>query len=557
MSSTYQRIFRWPYWTIQFVGLSSPVRPFKFYKYDKQFSQKFFLYARKSTDEADRQVLSIKAQLTEVREYAQKENLAIVKEFIETKSAKQPGREIFEKMLAGIENGEGNGILAWHPDRLARNAVDAGKIIDFLDRGFLSTLKFPTFWFDKTPQGLFMLSIAFGQSKYYIDNLSENIKRGIRQKLRKGIYPGCAPIGYVNELKNHTILKDPETWQKVRKLFLAYATGRYTLDNLQKLAFSFGLVSPRSKRKLSNATLQRILQNPFYFGCFQYKGELYEGVHEPIISKQLFEKVQRVMTDRGKPRKENKDYNFSFTGIFKCGECGRAITAEQHIKKSGLVFRYYRCTKKDTNCQQKFLNENNLFEQLDDIFQKVALPDDWLEPILNKLNQEEKQISQSSKSFAQNLQKDLGEIEIKLSRLLDMQLDGSISLEEYKRKKEELINQKTELKQKILDFWRKGNYWLEPMRNFILAAHQANFLRNSENLEEKRSFLQKIGSNWQLEDKKVRFEELNEWELLVQRPRFPNWSGKRDSNPRPSPWEGDTLPLSYSRMYSFYYTLKS
>ena len=495
------------------------------------FSQKFFLYARKSTDEADRQILSIEAQLTEVREYAQKEGLLIVKEFIETKSAKQSGREIFEKMLAGIENGEVNGILAWHTDRLARNAVDAGKIIHLLDRGFLSTLKFPTFWFDRTPQGLFMLSIAFGQSKYYIDNLSENIKRGIRQKLRKGIYPGCAPLGYINELKNHTILKDPETWQKVKRLFLAYATGKYTLDNLQKLALSFGLVSPRSKRKLSNATLQRILQNPFYYCCFQYKGELYEGVHEPIISQQLFEKVQRIIADRGKPRKEKKNYNFTFTGLFKCGECGRAITAEQHIKKSGLVFRYYRCTKKDTSCQQKFLNENNLFSQLNEIFQKVALPDDWLKPILNKLDQEEKVICQSSKTFAQNLQKEIGEIELKLSKLLDMQLDGSISLEEYKQKKEELINRKTELKQKLADFGRKGNYWLEPMRNFILSAHQANFLINSENLEEKRSFLQKIGSNWQLLDKKVRFEALNEWALALRAPQFPNWSGIGESNP--------------------------
>jgi len=489
------------------------------------FSQKFFLYARKSTDEADRQVLSIEAQLTEDREYAQKENLIIVHEFIETKSAKQPGREIFEKMLAGIENKEANGILAWHPDRLARNAVDAGKIIHFLDRGFLATLKFPTFWFDKTPQGLFMLSIAFGQSKYYIDNLSENIKRGIRQKLRNGVYPGCAPIGYINELKNHTILKDQETWQKVRKLFLAYATGKYTLDNLQKLALSLGLVSRRSKKKLFNASTQRMLQNPFYYGCFQYNGELYEGVHEPIISQQLFEKVQRVMADRGKPRKENHDYNFTYTGLFKCGECGRSITAEQHVKKSGLVFRYYRCTKKDTDCQQKFLNENGLFSQLNDIFQKVALPNDWLEPIQKKLDEEEKQISQLSKSFAQNLQKEMGEIEIKLSKLLDMQLDGLIALEEYKQKKEELINRKTQLKQKLTDFGRKGNYWLEPMRNFVLEAHQAHFLINSENLEEKRSFLQKIGSNWQLCDKKVRFEALNEWALLTQRPRFLNWSG--------------------------------
>ena len=135
----------------------------------------------------------LKRNSTEVREFAQKENIFIVREFIETKSAKKPGRDVFEKMISGIEKGEAMGILAWHPDRLARNAVDAGKIIHLLDTGKLETLKFPTFWFEKTPQGLFMLSIAFGQSKYYIDNLSENIKRGLRQKLRNGVYPGlCA-----------------------------------------------------------------------------------------------------------------------------------------------------------------------------------------------------------------------------------------------------------------------------------------------------------------------------------------------------------------------------
>jgi len=472
-------------------------------------TKKFFLYARKSTDEAERQVLSIEAQLTEVREFAQKENIAIVREFIETKSAKKPGRDIFEKMISGIEKGEAMGILAWHPDRLARNAVDAGKIINLLDTGKLEMLKFPTFWFDKTPQGLFMLSIAFGQSKYYIDNLSENIKRGLRQKLRNGVYPGYAPIGYVNELRNHAILKDPENWQMVRKLFEEYATGKFTLEQIQKLALSLGLVSRRSKNILSLSRIQRMLKNPFYYGLFEFKNEIYEGNHEPIISQQLFEKVQRIMADRGKPRKEKPNHNFGFLGIFKCGECGRGITAEQHIKKSGLVFRHYRCTKKNTDCKQGFLNEKSLHLQINDIFQKVALPTDWLNPILEKLKIEEKEANQSSKSFAQNAEKEIAEIENKVSRLLDMQLESTISLSEYKEKKEKLLNQKTALKQKLTDFGRKGNYWLEPMRNFILSAHQANFLFNSENLEEKRSFLQKIGSNWTLRNKIVSFQALN------------------------------------------------
>ena len=125
---------------------------------------------------------------TQIKIYERKKNLLII-----LSTAKEPGRKIFGEMLDRICAGEAGGILAWHPDRLARNSIDGGKIIYLLDTGKLLDLKFPTFWFDTTPQGKFMLSIAFGQSKYYIDNLSENIKRGHRQKLRKGIWPGFAP----------------------------------------------------------------------------------------------------------------------------------------------------------------------------------------------------------------------------------------------------------------------------------------------------------------------------------------------------------------------------
>ena len=150
-------------------------------------TKKFFIYTRKSTDTEDRQVRSISDQLAELKELAVKEQIEVVDIFVEKQTAKTPGRPVFNEMLLLIESGEASGILAWHPDRLARNSIDGGKIIYLLDTQKITELKFPTFWCDPTPQGKFMLSIAFGQSKYYVDNLSENIKRGHRNKVKDGI----------------------------------------------------------------------------------------------------------------------------------------------------------------------------------------------------------------------------------------------------------------------------------------------------------------------------------------------------------------------------------
>src|SRR3989339_1026366 len=203
-------------------------------------NNKFFLYARKSTDVEDKQVRSIEAQITELRAFAKQEKLEIVDELVEKQSAKIPGRPIFNDMLNRIEAGEANGILAWHPDRLARNSIDGGQIIYLIDTEKITALKFPTFWFDATPQGKFMLNIAFGQSKYYIDNLSENVKRGLRQKVRRGEQSGQAPTGYLNDKANRVIVPDPARFKFVRELFEAYATGSHSLKETGNLLSARG-----------------------------------------------------------------------------------------------------------------------------------------------------------------------------------------------------------------------------------------------------------------------------------------------------------------------------
>ncbi|PIU98759.1 hypothetical protein COS60_01375, partial [Candidatus Wolfebacteria bacterium CG03_land_8_20_14_0_80_39_317] len=412
---------------------------------------KYIIYARKSTEEDDRQVLSIEAQLVELKEFAAKEKLEIVgPTFVETKTAKEPGRIKFAEMLSLIEKEKADGIISWHPDRLARNSVDGGKIIHFIDRGLIKSLKFPTFWFEPTPQGLFMLNIAFGQSKYFVDNLRENVKRGLRQKIRNGVWPGWAPVGYLNNSKTRMIDIDREKSKKVKKLFKLYSTGEYTLKSLANWCEEKELRGNLGK-EIAIGNIQKILQNIFYIGLMKYHGEIFEGKHEPLISKKLFDKCQEVMNKRGKVQEVRK-HNFAFLGLMKCASCGCSITAE--IQKG---HNYYRCTKKKGICQEKhYLREELLSEQIKTYLQKVSLSSQDTEKVLAALDSEREQAKQQARSKIEELKERLKQVEIKLAKLLDVFLNDALSTEEYADKKQELLSRKIEFQEKINDFEQKG-----------------------------------------------------------------------------------------------------
>ena len=472
---------------------------------------RYILYARKSTEEDDRQVLSIEAQLVELQEYAAKEKLEIVASLCEAKTAKEPGRIKFGEMLSLLEKGRADGIIAWHPDRLARNSVDGGKIIHFVDRGLICSLKFPTFWFEPTPQGLFMLNIAFGQSKYFVDNLRENVKRGLRQKIRNGVWPGWAPVGYLNNPKTRGVDIDHEKSRLIKKVFELYATGSYPLHSLANWCVKHNLRGNKNN-KVSISSLQKILQNIFYIGLMKFKGEIFEGTHEPLISKKLFDKCREVMTKRGK-KKDIRKHHFAFLGLLKCVSCGCSITAE--IQKG---HHYYHCTKKKRPCQEKhYVREETLTEQITSFLQKVSLSSQDTEKVLAELQKDESRAKGKAKTTVQNLKIELAEIEAKLEKLLDAYLGEVISAEDYKLKKERLLTRKVELGEQIRDFEQKGLSWLEPAREFVLSLNQAAKLVESGNKEEMTTFLKTIGSNHVLENRQFVFAPKIQYKLVAER----------------------------------------
>ncbi|MBU1349848.1 MAG: recombinase family protein [Patescibacteria group bacterium] len=499
-------------------------------------TKKFFLYARKSTDTEERQVRSIDDQIAELQELAKKENIEIVKIFIEKQTAKEPGRPIFNEMLSRIEKNEAQGILAWHPDRLARNSVDGGKIIWLVDTGKINELKFPCFWFENTPQGKFMLQIAFGQSKYYVDNLSENIKRGIRQKLKNGLWPSQAPLGYLNDKNTKSIIVDKNKAKLVKKSFELYSTGKFSLRRLCTTINNLGLIG-RKNKMLSVSNYQYFLKNPFYCGLIRYNGELYEGKHEPIIAKKLFDECQEVMKSKGKPNKKKLKY-FVFRGFIRCGECGCLITAETQKGHN-----YYHCTKRKTKCFQKYVREEELEKQISGFIQKVFLPDDWAENIITEIEKEKSEIVQSSNFFAQNIKEKIKTIDEKLERLIVGYLENAILLEEYQQNKNKLVGEKQVLKDKLSSFEQKRNHWFEPAIRFVKSAKYAGILAKSKNFEEKRDFFKKLGSNFKILNQKIVFDLENPFKILADaEPRL--WRGEaknsscitwrrgRDSNPR-------------------------
>jgi len=473
-------------------------------------NKKFFLYARKSTDVEDKQVLSIDAQLTELREYAVRENIEISAEIVEKQSAKVPGRPLFNKMMKEIETFGGN-ILAWNPDRLARNSVDGGQIIYLLDTGKLASIKFPTFWCDNTGQGKFMLNMAFGQSKYYVDSLSENTKRGLRQKkVRMGIFPSQAPVGYLNDSRTKTIVVEKKKSRIVRLAFERYVKGNQRLEDVANFLAKSG-VTTRTGKKISKTKASFILSNPFYIGLFKYGGEIHEGKHEPIISKKLFDEAQEMLKFRGQPERKPQNEPQPYCGLISCASCRMMITAENKTKrqKNGNVhyYVYYRCTKKSKTikCPEMSLRSEKLDEQLSSLIKKVSLPKDWAEELNRLALQDYKNSAPSLVACVEEKKKKISSLSEKLERLLTGYLDQVIDQPDYCLQKAKLLSEKKSLEEEIFNFSHKQNDWLAPFQNWLKEAQSLDKIASDSDLFAKKVCAKEIfGSHLLLGEKTLR-----------------------------------------------------
>ena len=468
----------------------------------------FFIYARKSTDDRDRQVRSIDDQLAELRELARRESLHVIDVLVEKQTAKAPGRPVFNGMLERIERGEATGVLAWHPDRLARNSLDGGRLIYLVDSGKIQELRFPTFWFEATPQGKFMLAVAFGQSKYYVDNLSENIKRGQRQKLRQGIWPKMPPVGYLNDRVTRTIVPDPERAPLVQKAFELYATSEYTLDRLTETVNDLGLTG-RNGLPLARSQYHRVLRNPIYCGIIRYNGELFGGKHEPLVSKGLFDAVQELVHARSQP-KSSRLKPYLYRALFHCGECGRAVTTETQKGHN-----YLRCTKWKIACSQPYVREEAIGDQISAALRDVSLPADWADWMLSQADALQSQELRSIETRTQSIRDAITAADKKLDRLMAAYVEGALTLPEYRQAKNALIEAKRRLEEKLIAARESTCSPFEPLIRFIKATKQAAILAGSPDRASQRDFFKKVASNPTIEGRTIRITARGAWQLVA------------------------------------------
>lgn len=343
---------------------------------------RYCLYARKSTESEERQVLSIDSQIKEMLLLAERENLEIVTMKRESHSAKETGqRPIFNEIIEEIRAKKYNAILTWAPDRISRNAGDLGKIVDLMDAGLLHEIRTYGQKFSNNPNEKFLLMILGSQAKLENDNRGVNVKRGLRTRVEMGLWPGVAPLGYLNQKhmdKKCQVILDPLRAPVIKKMFEKVAYEKYSgrkIYNWLRHELNF---YTRGNKPLTLGGIYRILENHFYYGTFESprkSGNWYQGKHEPIITQELFEKAQAQLK-RDNIQRENKE--FAFTKLFTCGYCGSGISAEEKWKalKDGThaKYIYYSCSRaRDRNCKNKYIREEDLITELLKILDKVSI----------------------------------------------------------------------------------------------------------------------------------------------------------------------------------------
>ena len=493
--------------------------------------EKAIIYGRVSSKEQESEGYSVPAQLKLLNEYASKYGYRIKREFVDVQTAKKTGRTEFGKMLAFVEEDKSiKHILVEKTDRLLRNITDyalVDRLIGCSDVAVHLVKEGVILSKDSRSNEKFIFGIKALMAKNYVDNLSEETKKGMLEKAEQGIYPSFAPYGYMNVIENgrKVLCLDPDGAPYVKKMFELYATGQYSLLSLKKKMLSDGMVY-RNGKNFYKHTVEVILKNEVYTGVFYWKGKKYEDAqHEAIISKELFREVQSILINP-KKYKSRKDL-FAYTNLISCGVCGFAITAQ--IQKGRYI--YYHCSGYKGNCDQPYVREEVIEDQISTLLNNLKVTDEIQEMVLSGMRESFKDKVEYHNACVQQIEKQIKVLQNRIDQSYLDKLDRKISEEFWQTQTHKWLAEKENLSMKLVGYQKADTSYLENASFILELAKKAPTLFKQASNEQKRKLAGMLFSNCSLKDKNLDLRLKSPFDLILESSKTGNWHPQGDLNP--------------------------
>lgn len=478
------------------------------------------LYARVSSKEQEREGYSIEAQLKLLKDYASNKGIHIIQEFVDIETAKIAGRKNFNEMVQFLKQQGKKApqsvcriILVEKTDRLYRNPHDwlaIGEMdmeIHFVKENLVISK-------DSRSMEKFVHGMMVLMAKNYVDNLSEETKKGMLEKAEQGIYPSAAPLGYINAIcdSRRFIQQDTALAPLVNRLFELYATGRYSLIQVTQKLFDEGFVYRKSGGKIQKSHIYQILTNPIYYGDFRWNDKLYSGTHAPIISKELWDQVQAVLQENGKRNTKQQKHDWVFRGLLHCGHCGCAMVAER--KKGKYV--YYHCTGNKGPCSEKYVREEEVAKQFAEGLKAIQLDGQLLDWVVTALKASHADEKRHHTEMITELQREHQKLQKRLDSIYDDKLDGNITQEFYNEKTVNWRREQKDILKKIESHQNADENYIEEGVRILELANRAYDLYQHQPLENTRTLLDYVYSNSIWMDGKLIANYRKPFDLIVE-----------------------------------------
>jgi site-specific DNA recombinase len=488
------------------------------------------IYARVSSREQREEGYSIEAQVKLLRATAMKEGFEIIREFVEVESAKVAGRKQFAEMVAFFKrNRTCRILLVEKTDRLYRNQRDALTLED-LDIRIHFIKENETLSKDSKSQVKLMHDIRLAMARNYSENLREEVKKGMSEKASQGTYPGRAPFGYRNNRATRAIEIHPEKSAIAIRMFEMYATGRYSLLSLSK---ELRHVTGTS---ISKANLHKMLKNRFYMGQFEWSGDTYQGTQPIFISSELYERAHSVLHGHNKPKYRKID--IAFRGMLTCAHDACTVTAE--LKKNKYV--YYRCSGYRGKCALPRFREQEIAERLGHVLRDVSIPNEIVQSISESLQRVHVQMRSEAGQTRTRLERELTALFARMDAAYSDKLDGKITEGFWQRKQADWQTEEYRIKSLIAGLEEdKTHERLLDVQRILELAKSAYCLYLTRKPAEQAELLRKVLVNCSIDAVSLYPTYRKPFDLIFNRAKNEEWSGRRDSNSRPSAPKADQI----------------